>query len=232
MILGKAMAIYRLIKEVIFPDPEEAEPDGLLAVGGDLSPERIVAAYASGIFPWYNEPPILWFSPDPRLILFPDELPVSARLERQLAKNPFEIRMDTAFETVIQQCALIDRKDQAGTWITEEMVRAYTDLHHIGIAHSVESWQEGNLTGGLYGLSLGRAFFGESMFTLVSNASKAAFVSLVAQLKKWGFHFIDCQMQTPHLARFGARPVPRPEFLGMLAKALKAKTKQGNWSAQ
>jgi len=224
------MAIYRLIKEVIFPDPEEAEPDGLLAVGGDLSPKRLIAAYARGIFPWYSEPPILWFSPDPRLVLFPEELHVASRLHRQLAKNPFEIRMDTAFESVIQSCARINRKDQAGTWITEEMIQAYIDLHKIGIAHSVESWRGGNLVGGLYGVSLGRAFFGESMFTLTSNASKAAFVRLIEKLKEWEFHFIDCQVHTTHLTSFGAKPIPRSEFLRALKKALWAETKQGLWS--
>ncbi len=224
------MPVFRLPDEVIFPPPELAEDNGLLAVGGDLSEPRLLLAYSEGIFPWYSAgDPVLWWSPDPRLVLFPDELKVSRSLRQTMKKGVFRVTMDTAFESVIRNCAEIHRKNDGGTWITGEMIDAYIRLHHSGYAHSVESWFEGELAGGLYGVSLGSAFFGESMFTKKSNASKAAFVRLVEQLTEWNFSLIDCQITTPHLLGLGAREIPRTEFLKMLKTALKAPVKRGKW---
>lgn len=216
------MTIFALPDEcVAFPDPELADPDGLLAVGGDLSLPRLVSAYSRGIFPWYSEQtPILWWSPDPRPVLCPRELHVPRSLERVLRKGVFRITMDQAFPEVMRACATAPRPQGEGTWIVEEMVRAYTDLHRAGLAHSVEAWQEGRLVGGLYGVALGRAFFGESMFHLVPDASKVAFVTLVRRLATWGFAFVDCQQTTPHMLRFGAQEWPRSRFLRELAAAL------------
>ncbi len=224
------MPVFQLSDEVIFPPPELAEDSGLLAVGGDLSESRLLLAYSAGIFPWYSDnDPVLWWSPDPRLVLFPDELKVSRSLRQTIKKGIFKITIDTAFKSVIQSCADIHSKDDGGTWITDEMVEAYVCLHHCGIAHSVESWFDGELVGGLYGVALGSAFFGESMFTKKNDASKAAFVTLVNQLVKWRFSLIDCQITTPHLMSFGAREIPRSEFLKMLGTALKAPAKKGKW---
>lgn len=215
------MPIFRLSSEIFFPSPELAEKDGLLAVGGDLSEERLIAAYSMGIFPWYSEGyPILWWSPDPRLILLPEELKVSRSLRKITKKGTFNVTMNTAFEEVIRGCSEIDRKGQEGTWITEDMMEAYIRLHESGYAHSVESWHDGELVGGLYGVILGRAFFGESMFSRMSNASKVAFVTLVERLKELHFRLIDCQVTTEHLISLGARAVPRKIFLEMLRKAL------------
>jgi leucyl/phenylalanyl-tRNA--protein transferase len=189
-----------------------AQPNGLLAVGGDLSPKRLIAAYRRGIFPWFNEgEPILWWSPNPRMVLFPQELRVSRSLRRSLKKGNYEIRMDSAFDEVIRGCAA-PRGGHCGTWIHEEMISAYRTLHEMGLAHSVEIWMDQELVGGLYGVGLGKAFFGESMFSRVSDASKIAFVHLVRQLDRRGFEIIDCQMKTTHLASFGAREIPREEF--------------------
>jgi len=216
-ILG--MPIWRLDETLWFPELSEAEEDGLLALGGDLSPERLVLAYRSGIFPWYNaEDPILWWSPDPRFVLFPDELYVSKSMKQVLKKNVFEYRQDTCFETVMRSCAAQPRKGQPGTWITEEMIAAYVRLHQLGRAHSAESWQDGLLVGGLYGIRLGKVFFGESMFSTVSNASKAAFLQLVQRLKYEGIQLIDCQMHTDHLASLGARAISRAEYLQLLIR--------------
>lgn len=224
------MTIYRLFEEPIFPDPEEAEPDGLLAIGGDLSPQRLLTAYANGIFPWYAEDsPIMWWSTNPRLILLPQELHVPRSLKRVLNQGRFSFTMDTCFKEVISGCANTPRPDQDGTWIVDEMVEAYSLLHELGYAHSVETWMDGELVGGLYGISLGAAFFGESMFFQVPDASKAAFVILVHQLQKWGFSLIDCQQTTPHLLRFGAREVQRFRFLAMLRLALELPTREGHW---
>lgn len=215
------MPVFRLSEELIFPPPELAEKDGLLGVGGDLSEERLFLAYSSGIFPWYSDgPPILWWSPDPRLVLIPGELKVSRSLSQVIKKNIFTVTIDAAFEAVIRNCAGICRQGQQGTWITEEMIEAYIRLHRLGHAHSVESWQDGKLAGGLYGIALGRAFFGESMFAKKSNASKVAFVMLVERLIKLNYSFIDCQMTTEHLKSFGAREISRKNFLRMLQKAL------------
>lgn len=182
------MTIYRLFDEPVFPDPEYADPDGLLAVGGDLSPMRLLNAYSNGIFPWYAEgSPILWWSTNPRLVLIPDEFHIPRSLRRVLNKGTFSFTMDTDFSAVINQCACCPRPEQDGTWIVDEMVEAYTALHELGYAHSVEAWQDGELVGGLYGVSLGSIFFGESMFYRVPDASKAAFAVFVEQVRKWGF---------------------------------------------
>ena len=205
-----------------FPPVEQAtaDPNGLLAAGGDLSVARLVEAYGRGIFPWFNEDqPILWWSPDPRMVLFPAELKVSRSLARTLRNSRFEVRADTAFRDVIQRCRL-SRRDQAGTWISAPMVEAYCELHRAGIAHSVETWLDAELVGGLYGVALGRAFFGESMFMRATDASKVALVTLVRQLERWGFEMVDCQMNTAHLASFGAREIPRAEFTRRLRELI------------
>lgn len=215
------MPVFRLSNKIIFPAPELAEKDGLLAIGGDLSEERLIAAYSMGIFPWFSEGyPILWWSPDPRLVLFPDELKVSRSLRKIIKKGIFNVTMNTAFEEVIRNCSEIDRKGQDRTWITEDMMEAYARLHKSGYAHSVESWHNGKLVGGLYGIVLGKLFFGESMFSRMSNASKVAFVTLVERLKELDFKLIDCQVTTEHLISLGAREVPRKRFLEMLREAL------------
>lgn len=189
-----------------------AEPSGLLAAGADLSVPRLIEAYRNGIFPWFNrDQPILWWSPNPRMVLFPSELRVSRSLSKTLRKARFEVRADTAFRQVIEFCRA-PRAGLDGTWITDEMAEAYTALHRAGVAHSVESWLDGELVGGLYGVALGRAFFGESMFARVTDASKVALVTLVRQLGRWDFGLIDCQMNTAHLASFGAREISRAEF--------------------
>jgi leucyl/phenylalanyl-tRNA--protein transferase len=205
-----------------FPPVERAasEPNGLLAAGADLSVTRLVDAYGKGIFPWFNEDqPILWWSPDPRMVLLPPELRVSRSLAKTLRSARFEVRGDTVFREVMQNCRM-PRRNQAGTWITEPMVDAYCALHEAGIAHSVETWLDGNLVGGLYGVALGRAFFGESMFTRVTDASKVALVTLVRQLERWGFGLVDCQMNTAHLASFGAREIARAEFTRRLRELI------------
>ena len=190
-----------------FPDPRRADPEGLLAYGGDLSAERLLAAYETGIFPWYDRDPILWFSPDPRMVLVPSELHVGRSLAKSVRRGEFELRLDTAFARVIERCASVPRPGQDGTWINSDMIEAYVRLHEQGFAHSAEAWRDGELCGGLYGVSLGRAFFGESMFADESDASKVAFVRLVNQLAAWDFELVDCQVETEHLARFGATTV-------------------------
>jgi leucyl/phenylalanyl-tRNA--protein transferase len=224
------VTVQRLGREPVFPPAGEAEPSGLLAVGGDLSSERLLAAYAAGIFPWYEDPqPILWFSPDPRWLLLPEDLHVARRLERTLRQRRFEVRLDTAFSRVIRACASVRRAHERGTWITPAMIAAYEGLARLGFAHSAEAWQAGELVGGVYGVSLGGAFFGESMFTLRPDASKVAFVTLVRQLAAWGFDFVDCQVRTPHLESFGARAWPRAEFLRRLEATLRRETRRGSW---
>jgi leucyl/phenylalanyl-tRNA--protein transferase len=224
------MPVYRIDERLAFPDPSEAEPSGLLAVGGDLSPERLLLAYTMGIFPWYNEGlPILWHSPDPRMAMTPADLHVPRSLAKRMRKSPFELTFDRAFEEVIEACANAPRLDQDGTWITREMIDAYVRLHDLGFAHSAEAWSDGQLVGGLYGVSLGSAFFGESMFTRVSDASKIAFVDLVQHLEGWGFTLVDCQVHTEHLERFGASEWPREVFLQALHAALSAETRRGQW---
>jgi leucyl/phenylalanyl-tRNA--protein transferase len=225
------MPIYRLGPEPVFPDPEESEPDGLLAVGGDLAPQRLLLAYATGVFPWYAEgQPILWHSPDPRAVLVPSALHVSKSLGKRLRRRTFEVRLDTAFADVIRACAEVPRPGAQGTWITRDMLRAYVRLHELGFAHSAEAWERGRLVGGIYGVSLGGAFFGESMFTQRNDASKVAFAVLMRQLERWGFDFLDCQMRTPHLERMGAVLWPRKAFLEALAHAVRRETRRGRWS--
>lgn len=225
------MPIFRLTEELIFPPVHYAEPDGLLAVGGDLSPERLLLAYRMGIFPWYSEgTPILWWSPHPRLVLFPPELRISKSLFRVVKKGLFTVTFDQAFGEVMKRCASVRRSYGEGTWIMPEMVEAYCRLHRLGYAHSVESWFEGELVGGLYGVALGRAFFGESMFAQKTDASKVALVHLVRLLSHWGFDLIDCQVATSHLMSLGAREIPRGEFLRLLSKSSKGDDYQGLWS--
>lgn len=227
------MAIYRLHQGARFPDPELAEPDGLLAVGGDLSSRRLLAAYARGIFPWYApRSPILWWSPDPREVLFPGDIHVSRSLWRTIRSGRYRVRADTAFERVIRRCAEKERPGEDGTWIVPDMIAAYEQLHREGVAHSVEAWEGGALAGGLYGVSLGGAFFGESMFADRSDASKVAFVALVEWLRCRGFDFIDCQVRTDHLRRFGSRPVSRREFRARLAVSLEKPTLLGRWAVE
>ncbi|HEU4344869.1 MAG TPA: leucyl/phenylalanyl-tRNA--protein transferase [Candidatus Binatia bacterium] len=227
------MPIYRLIEELVFPPPEYADPSGLLAVGGDLSSERLLEAYRLGIFPWFSEDqPILWWSPDPRFVLELDEFRISRSLRKTIKKDTFQVTFDRAFEEVIRACASVARKGQKGTWITEEMQQAYIHLHGLGYAHSVETWFEDELVGGLYGLSLGRAFFGESMFHFMTDASKVALAALVEHLKDWEFQFIDAQMTTEHLMSFGAKEMPRRVFLKRLQGALRHSTKRGKWRAR
>jgi leucyl/phenylalanyl-tRNA--protein transferase len=225
------MSVYRLGEEIAFPPPDRADPSGLLAVGGDLRPERLLLAYAMGIFPWFDaDQPLLWHSPDPRLVLVPSELAVSRNLRRILNRCEFEVTLDTAFDEVIRCCAETPRKEDAGTWITAEMIDAYRRLHDLGFAHSAEAWQAGELVAGLYGVSLGGCFFGESMFTLRSNASKVAFAKLTRQLEAWNFDLIDCQVHTDHLARFGASLWSRQRFLKALDTSLAQPTRRGCWS--
>ena len=223
------MPVFRLDERLIFPPPALAE-EGLLAVGGDLSPDRLLLAYAMGIFPWYNEgQPILWHSPDPRLVLRAGDLNVSRSLERTLRRGTFQVTFDAAFGQVVDACAGTSRPGQHGTWITGEMRRAYKRLHRLGYAHSAEAWQGNRLAGGLYGVSLGGVFFGESMFAREPDASKAAFVTLVRLLQSWGIKLVDCQVTSEHLARFGARAWPRARFLAALDKALQNPTRRGSW---
>jgi leucyl/phenylalanyl-tRNA---protein transferase len=224
------MPVFRLGRRLAFPPPELADESGLLAVGGDLSPRRLLLAYSLGIFPWYGEDlPILWHSPDPRMVLEPDRLVVSRSLRKEMRRGRFQLRLDTAFAEVIRACAETRRPDQSGTWITDEMLDAYIELHRLGYAHSAEAWLGDDLAGGLYGVNVGGVFFGESMFARASDASKVAFVALVEQLKRWGIGLIDCQVHTEHLARFGAEEWSRRRFLGALAATLEAPTRLGPW---
>lgn len=228
------MPVFRLSRDLIFPPPALSEPDGLLAVGGDLSVKRLLLAYSMGIFPWYSDDaPILWWSPDPRLVLFPAELHVPRSLRQTIRKEQFRVTFDTAFERVIRACAERHEDTKGDTWITDEMIDAYLRLHRAGYAHSVESWSaDGSLAGGLYGVSLGSVFFGESMFARVSDASKVAFVTLVERVRQEGCLMIDCQMTTHHLQRFGAREIPREVFLHILDEGLKNPTRSGSWNTQ
>ena len=227
------MPVFLLSENVTFPPAHFATPEGLLAVGGDLSEERLLAAYRNGIFPWYSDnEPILWWSPDPRLVLYPDELHVSRTLKKVLNKNIFSITFDCAFKDVIDACAKTRTQKDEGTWIVEAMQDAYVQLHEAGYAHSVESWKDGQLVGGLYGVSLGHCFFGESMFSRATNASNVALVTLTRHLGALSFHFIDCQVTTGHLMRFGAREIPRSQFLKELRQSLKFPTLKGRWECR
>ena len=210
------MPLFVLNDELVFPPVEQAEPDGLLAVGGDLSTERLLLAYRQGIFPWYEGQYILWWCPDPRFVLFPGELKESKSMKQLLRRDAFDFRTDTDFSGVIANCKTIARRDQESTWITDEVKTAYTRLFEAGIAHSAEAFLDGQLVGGLYGVRLGKVFFGESMFSKVSNASKYAFIRYVGQLREEGVVLIDCQVYTSHLESLGARMIPRTGFIRLL----------------
>ncbi len=217
----------------MFPPVHMASREGIVAVGGDLSPERLLNAYAEGIFPWYSDDePILWWSPDPRMVLFPGEVHVSRSMQRLLKKTPppFDVSYDRDFKGVVENCR-VPRAKQKETWITEEMCDAYVTLHELGYAHSIELWREDRLVGGLYGISLGRCFFGESMFSKETNASKYALITLVRRLEKMKFLVLDCQVPSEHLETLGARPIPREDYLALLERGLKYKTLLGNWAA-
>jgi len=224
------MPIYALTNDIAFPPPEAASPDGLLAVGGDLRRERLLLAYSKGIFPWFNEgDPILWWSPDPRLVIVPGEIHVSRSLKRAIKARTFRVSFDEAFTEVVQECAAPRGPGRDQTWITRDMQAAYAGLHEAGYAHSVEVWREEQLVGGLYGVSIGGAFSGESMFSAESDASKIALVTLARTLESWKFDFIDCQMPTKHLMSMGARKIPRREFLRMLDESTKRPSRRGRW---
>ncbi len=227
-------ALFRLSAnptDLRFPPVDLASPEGLLAIGGDLRPERLLEAYRHGIFPWYDDDqPILWWSPDPRTVLFPNKLHISRSLKRSLRPSPFNVTLDRCFRDVMQHCAgPRPQYPDGGTWITAEMLDAYTHLHELGYAHSAETWQDGKLVGGLYGVALGGVFFAESMFTREPDASKVALVSLVRQLQTWEFRIIDCQQASPHVMRFGAEEIPRRNFLDHLTAALTLPNRQGRW---
>ena len=222
------MPIYWLSEDSLaFPDHSLSEPNGVMAIGGDLSPERLLMAYQLGIFPWYHPGEnILWWSPDPRFVLFPDDLKVQRSMRPYFNQSKFQVTFDQHFETVMRQCA--DRRE--GTWISEEMVDGYVRLHELGYAHSLEVWEDEHLVGGLYGIALGKCFFGESMFTKVDNASKFGFITLVRRLGQLGYVLIDCQQQTRHLSRMGARAISREKFLEYLSENTEKPTHRGRWT--
>lgn len=221
------MPLFALNKELVFPPVHLAEPDGLLAMGGDLSPDRLLLAYRSGIFPWYEGETILWWSPDPRFVLFPDELKISRAIKPLLKRNEpdrraggFEFTINKSFKEVIHHCKEIKRPGQQGTWITDEVEKAYCKMYDLGYAHSAEVWKDGKLIGGLYGIRLGKVFFGESMFSKVSNASRFCFIKYVQQLKEEDIQLIDCQVYTEYLESFGARMIDRKDFTQLLQNLL------------
>jgi leucyl/phenylalanyl-tRNA--protein transferase len=225
------MPVYLLTDDLSFPPPEGASDAGVVAVGGDASPQRLALAYSMGIFPWpHRGLPLLWFSPDPRFVLDLDEVHIGRSLRKRVRSGAFTITADTAFDAVMSACAQIDRPDQDGTWITDELRAGFGGLHRHGLAHSIEAWQDGELVGGLYGVALGSAFCGESMFALRPDASKVAMTTLLANLRRWGFRFVDCQVHTEHLERFGATEWPRPDFLAALDGALTEPTRRGPWT--
>ncbi|MDE0290958.1 MAG: leucyl/phenylalanyl-tRNA--protein transferase [Candidatus Dadabacteria bacterium] len=224
------MTVYFLDSRIMFPDPSEAEPGGLLAVGGDLSPERLLLAYENGIFPWYSEEdPILWFSPDPRMVFLPGDFRFSKTLLKTVSSGKFSVGVDTDFAAVVENCSQVQRKGQSGTWITEGMKAAYGKLHDLGYAHSFETYLDGKLVGGLYGVSLGGAFFGESMFHLETDASKVALFHLAQKCWESGFDLIDSQVPTDHMRTLGGREISRKEFLLALESSLEKKTLRGRW---
>jgi leucyl/phenylalanyl-tRNA--protein transferase len=213
-----------------FPPADTASSEGILAVGGNLSPGMLLSAYTQGIFPWFSKgEPILWWNPDPRFVVFPDEVHASASMKKILKQGRFELRMDTSFREVITACSSAKRPGQRGTWITRGMINAYSKMHELGYAHCAEAWAGGKLAGGLYGISLGRIFFGESMFSHVSNASKAAFLFLISVLKDRGFGLIDSQVYTGHVASLGGREIPRAQYLRLLSELLEYDTLKGSW---
>ncbi|HHH52591.1 MAG TPA: leucyl/phenylalanyl-tRNA--protein transferase [Bacteroidetes bacterium] len=226
------MPVFKLNAEIVgFPPAEFAESSGLLAIGGKLDPNWLIEAYQNGIFPWFNEEdPILWWSPDPRSVAKPGEIKISKSMKPYFSKNIFTLKIDTSFENVINHCQNIKRHDQDGTWITDELKLAYIEVHKMGFAHSFETWKNGKLVGGLYGVSLGKMFFGESMFSLESNASKFAFISLSEILKKNKFTLIDCQIPNPHLTSMGCYEMKRTEFLDLLKQNNHKETLIGNWN--
>jgi len=220
-----------LTDNIVFPPTQRASSEGILAIGGDLEVERLLEAYEHGIFPWYNEDSeIIWWAPNPRFVLFIEELRVSKSMKQVIRSRKFKVTYDTVFEQVIANCKTINREGQAGTWITDDMKKAYIKLHDLGYSHSVEVWENNELVGGLYGVSLGKVFFGESMFSKVSNASKLALISLANGLKLKGFKLIDSQDYTAHLESLGAREIPRTEFEDQLKHGLKFKSKVGKWT--
>ncbi|MCJ8500640.1 leucyl/phenylalanyl-tRNA--protein transferase [Desulfatitalea alkaliphila] len=225
------MPVYLLSKELVFPPVHLATREGLLAVGGDLAPERLLLAYRNGIFPWYSgDEPILWWSPDPRLVLMPQELKISRSLRKTIRQERFRVTLDTAFDQVIHACARLRIEVGTGTWITPEMATAYRRLHVMGYAHSVEAWCDGRLSGGLYGIALGRAFFGESMFSMRRDASKVCLVHLARHLVRQHYRLIDCQVPTDHMQRMGARLLSRTDFMLMLNEALRYPSRVGQWA--
>jgi leucyl/phenylalanyl-tRNA---protein transferase len=223
--------LSRNLNDLRFPPVDQASPEGLLAVGGDLRPERLLEAYRHGIFPWYNDDqPILWWSPDPRTVLFPEKLHISRSLKRSFRPGIFTVTLDRCFNEVVRQCAgPRPQYPEGGTWITPAMFEAYSALHDDGYAHSVETWKDGTLVGGLYGVAIGGAFFAESMFTRADDASKVALVCLVRQLCTWGFRIMDCQQSSPHVLRFGAEEIPRRAYIGHLATACSLSGRRGRW---
>jgi len=227
------MPVFQLTDEILFPPPDLAEPEGLLAVGGDLSSERLLDAYSHGIFPWYDEgDPVLWWSPDPRMVIRPEEFQPSKSLAKVIKKGVFRVTMDTAFDRVIRECSKLPRKGQAGTWITTDMLNAYMGLHDEGYGHSVECWVGEELVGGLYGLSIGSMFFGESMFSTRANASKVAFHVLCQSLASWDFDWVDCQLHNEHLESLGAYTIPRDEFMNHLKQSVVRETRKGKWMVE
>ncbi|MDP1623820.1 MAG: leucyl/phenylalanyl-tRNA--protein transferase [Bacteroidales bacterium] len=224
------MTVYLLPEEPIFPPVDEAEPDGLVAIGGDLSPDRLLQAYVHGIFPWFrDEEDVYWYSPDPRMVLFPEQFRISDSLNRIITGKRFKVKFDTKFEQVIRSCAAVPRPGQDGTWISPDFINAYIALHKLGFAHSVEVFSGEELVGGLYGISLGAAFFGESMFYSMNNASKVGFHALVERCREYGFRFIDCQTETSHLLRLGATLLERKDYILQLEEALTKETIRGIW---
>lgn len=216
------MPLFRLSKKLDFPPTHFAGSDGLLCIGGDLSPKRLVLAYEKGIFPWFSKnEPLLWWSPDPRLVIFPGNIHISKSLKKKIKRSPFDIKIDNAFEKTIRSCVIVRKERDEGTWIIPEMVAAYTKLHYLGYAHSIEAWSDNRLVGGLYGVCLGGSFFGESMFSFESDASKIALVALANFLKKNNFDLIDCQVTTQHLLDMGAVEIPRDTFLYILQQSVK-----------
>ncbi|MGF1468203.1 MAG: leucyl/phenylalanyl-tRNA--protein transferase [Sandaracinaceae bacterium] len=225
------MPVYLLTEELLFPPPERASPEGVVAIGGDFSAERLVLAYSQGIFPWPTEGfPPLWFSPDPRFVLCPERIHLSRSLRKRMKRAEYEVHADRAFEAVIDACAEVSRPGQSGTWITPPLREGFLALYLRGFAHSIEAYDRGELVGGLYGVSLGRVFFGESMFARAPDASKVAFATLAGNLVAWGFDLVDCQVYTDHLARFGAERWPRRTFLRHLQRSMESPTRRGPWT--
>lgn len=228
----KAMPVYLLTDALVFPPPEGASREGVVAIGGDFRVERLLLAYSQGIFPWPTEGmPLLWFSPDPRFVLKPTEAYIGKSLRKTIRKGHFEVRFDTAFERVIRACGEVGRPGQDGTWITPELIKGYVELHELGYAHSIEAWLNGELVGGLYGVSLGNLFFGESMFARVPEASKVAFTTMLGHFVSWGIELVDCQVATEHLARFAATEWSQRRFLKTMRELVAHPTRKGPWVA-